>query len=200
MKNLHRLSGIIVSLFIIVHLTNHLMAWLSIESHQHFLETARTIYQHPLVEPFLLACFAFQSISGTLLFFKLRKNSHLSTSDKIQMYSGLILGVFLLQHISVSVGQRILTGLDTNFYFAANVVLKWPLKLYFIPYYFLGIFSLGLHVANTHRIKISTYIGIRKANLHFYIIVITFTAIAIIILYLLMGGHYPIEMPEQYLY
>ena len=198
MKNLHRISGIIVSLFIAVHLSNHLIAWFGIENHQRFLDAARTIYQHPLIEPFLLFCFAFQSISGIILFFKLKKSAHTSTTDKIQMYSGLILGAFLLQHISVSVGQRIFTDLDTNFYFAANVVLEWPLKLYFIPYYFLGVISLGFHIANTHCIKISPHIGMTKAKVHFYIIITAFIAIAIIILYLLTGGHYPIEIPEQY--
>lgn len=198
MKNLHRISGIITSVFIAVHLTNHLIAWFGIESHQRFLEIARTVYQHPIVEPFLLFCFAFQAISGILLFFKLKKYPYKSITDKIQIYSGLILGIFLIQHISVSIGQRIINEIDTNFYFAANVVLKWPLKIYFIPYYFLGVFSLGLHIANTHRTKIYHYIGPSKAKIHFYIIITAFTTIAIIILYLLMGGHYPIEVPNQY--
>jgi len=108
------------------------------------------------------------------------------------------MGLFIFQHVTASIGQRIQFGFDTNFYFAANVVLQWPIKIFFIPYYFLGIFTLGLHIANTHRIKISNYIGEKKAKVHFFIIVITFTIIAITILYLLMGGHYSITIPEQY--
>jgi hypothetical protein len=174
------------------------MAWYGIEKHQQVLDFLRTIYQNRIIEPILISCFGFQAISGILLFFRLRKQPKKSTSDKVQMYSGLILGLFIIQHISATIGQRIQFEFDTNFYFAANVVLKWPLKLYFIPYYFLGVFTLGLHIANTHKIKTSNYIGEKKAKIHFYIITLIFTLIAITILYLLMGGHFPIAIPKQY--
>lgn len=198
MKQLHRITGIVVSLFIAAHLFNHLMAWFGVEKHQQILEILRTIYQNAIIEPILIACFVFQAISGIILFFKLRKQHQKSISEKVQMYSGLVLGLFIIQHISASIGQRIQFGFDTNFYFAANVVLKWPLKLYFIPYYFLGLFSLGLHMASTHKMKIANYIGEKKAKIHFYIITFVFTLIAIAILYLLMGLHYAIEIPEEY--
>jgi len=197
MKQAHRITGIIVAIFIIAHLFNHLMAWFGIATHQTILEALRSIYRIFIIEIILIASFLFQAMSGILLFFKLRKKASKSSYEKLQMWSGLIIGLFILQHIPATLGQRWLQDMDTNFYFAASVVKGTPLAFYFAPYYFLGITSVGIHIANVHRHKITSRIGTKAANIHFYTIITLFSLAAIMILIVFMGGYYDFDIPES---
>ncbi|PWK27943.1 hypothetical protein LV89_01350 [Arcicella aurantiaca] len=197
-KNLHRFSGIIVSVFVVAHLFNHTMAWFGIATHQQILEFLRIVYQQPVVEIILIGCFLFQAYSGVILIVQLRNKEEKSSYEKLQIYSGVVLGLFIIQHISATIGQRIYYQFDTNFYFASRVVLQYPINLFFVPYYFLGILSFALHIANVHRLKIMKAVGQKQAQTHFTIILSLFILVAILILFVFMGGKYAIVIPNQY--
>jgi succinate dehydrogenase/fumarate reductase cytochrome b subunit len=197
-QNLHRITGIIVSVFVIAHLFNHLMAWFGIATHQQILENLRLIYRQPFVEIILVGCFVFQIFSGVKLVLRLRKKESLSTYEKIQKWTGIIFGLFITQHIIATISQRIIFQFDTNFYFASRVVLEYPFKFYFTPYYLLGIMAFALHVANVHKHKIKPIVGIRQAKIHFMLILGVFFIVALIILYVFMGVRYDIVIPPQY--
>ncbi|HHC78392.1 MAG TPA: hypothetical protein ENK46_00815 [Flavobacteriia bacterium] len=197
-KKAHWFTGIAVSVFIAFHLFNHLMGWYGIETHQKILEAFRTVYRNIFVEIVLVASFLFQAYSGIRLFLQKRKKKTVSTFEKIQMYSGLLLGLYVIQHIAASIGQRLYFKFDTNFYFASRVVLQSPWKFFFIPYYFIGVTAVGIHIAATHKAKITPAIGPKKALLHFYLITGMSVIIASVILYILMGGRYEIIIPERY--
>jgi hypothetical protein len=198
-KNLHRISGIIVSVFVIAHLFNHSMAWFGIATHQQILDTFRIIYRQPLIEICLISCFLFQAFSGVKLIFRLRKKEEKTAFEKVQIYSGLILGLFIIQHITATIGQRLYFKFDTNFYFASRVVLQNPFKWYFVPYYALGIMSFATHVANVHQSKMISRIGERQAKVHFWIIISLFSIVTTLILYVFMGGRFEIVIPKEYL-
>ena len=198
MKKAHRITGIIISLFIAIHLFNHAMAWYGIETHQKILEVFRTVYRNPVMEILLVASFLFQGISGFNLFLRIRKKKDKTSYEKIQMYSGIILVFWLLLHISATIGQRLVNSIDTNFYFASRVVIQKPLLFFFVPYYFVGMVALGLHIANVHRHKIRSTVGAKVANIHFYSILSFFVVMALVILYSFMGGRFEIEIPTQY--
>jgi hypothetical protein len=198
-KNLHRITGIIVSVFVIAHLFNHSMAWFGIATHQRILESSRIIYRHPVVEICLILCFLFQAFSGVNLIFRLRKKDKKSTFEKTQIYSGVILGLFIVQHIGATIGQRFYFKFDTNFYFASRVVLQNPIKWYFVPYYALGIMSIATHVANVHQYKMIPRIGELQARIHFWIIISIFALVTTLILYVFTGGQYEIIIPKEYL-
>jgi hypothetical protein len=197
MKQLHRITGIIVSVFIVLHLFNHSMAWFGIDVHQRILETFRQVYRIPIIEIIIVACFIFQGISGIKLFWELRTKKEKSKYEKGQMYSGLILGLFLLQHIPATISQRLFYGFDTNFYFASRVVIEEPWLYYFVPYYFAGIVAIGWHIANVHRQKMTSIVGTKTAEIHFYAILSFFVLLSFIILYTFMGGRFDIIMPAE---
>lgn len=199
LKNLHRITGIIVSAFVITHLFNHSMAWFGITTHQRILDTLRIIYRQPIIEICFISCFLFQAFSGVKLIFRLRKKEEKSPFEKIQIYSGVILGLFILQHIVATIGQRFYFKFDTNFYFASRVVLQNPIKWYFIPYYALGIMSFATHIANVHQHKMISRIGERQAKIHFWGIIGVFAIITTVILYIFMGGRFEILIPKEYL-
>ncbi|TAE30066.1 MAG: hypothetical protein EAZ91_11535 [Cytophagales bacterium] len=198
MKQLHRITGIIVSVFIALHLFNHAMAWFGVETHQELLETFRIFYRNTAIEITLVCCFAIQIISGVRLALALLKKRDKTRYERIQMYSGLVFAYFVLQHIPATIGQRLLHGFDTNFYFASRVVVQKPWLYYFVPYYFIGVSVIGLHIANVHQHKISPKVGESSAKIHFYLIVSFFVLLASIILYSLMGGRFDIVIPEEY--
>lgn len=192
-KSLHRISGIIIAIFAAAHLFNHAMAWYGIETHREIMEALRNIYRQPIVETGLLLCFGFQVYSGIKQAVTLRKVPHLSLNDRLQMYAGLAFAFFIIQHIGAVVGQRLYFGTNTDFYFAARVVLEGPFKYYFVPYYFLGIMALGVHVAATHRKKIAGMVGEKQATFHGLVITALAFFTAILILYVFMGGRYEIR-------
>ncbi|MBB3836119.1 hypothetical protein FHS57_000101 [Runella defluvii] len=195
-KSLHRISGIIIAIFAAAHLFNHAMAWYGIETHREIMEALRNIYRQPVVETVLLLCFGFQVYSGMKQAVALRKMPHLSLNDRLQMYAGLAFAFFIVQHIGAVVGQRLYFGTNTDFYFAARVVLEAPFKYYFVPYYFLGIMALGVHVAATHRKKIAGMVGEKQATFHGLVITALAFFTAILILYVFMGGRYEIAIPK----
>lgn len=192
-KSLHRISGIIIAIFAAAHLFNHAMAWYGIETHRDIMEALRNIYRQPVVETVLLLCFGFQVYSGIKQAVTLRKVPHLSLNDRLQMYAGWAFAFFIVQHIGAVVGQRLYFGTNTDFYFAARVVLEGPFKYYFVPYYFLGIMALGIHVAATHRKKIAGKVGEKQATFHGLVITALAFFTAILILYVFMGGRYEIR-------
>lgn len=106
-KNLHRFSGIIVSVFVIAHLFNHTMAWFGIATHQQILDTLRIVYKQPVLEIILIGCFLFQAYSGVSLIVRLRNKEEKTIYEKLQIYSGVVLGLFIIQHISATIGQRV---------------------------------------------------------------------------------------------
>lgn len=197
-KNLHRITGIILSVFIVAHLFNHSMAWFGIETHREIMELFRRVYRQPIIEVILISAFLFQAYTGISLLFKLRKKDSLTIIEKLQFYSGITLAFFIIQHIAAVIGQRLYFQFDTNFYFAARVVLEYPINLFFVPYYFVGIVAFGIHVGAAHQKKISQFVRPNIAAFHFIIIVSTFVLIACIILYTFMGGRFPIKIPQQY--
>ena len=198
LKNLHRFTEILVTIYIVAHLFNHTMAWFGVQTHQQIMGQFRSVYRQPVVEAVLICAFLFQAYTGLLLLGKLRKKSDLTAVERLQLYSGATLGFFFILHIGAVVGQRLYYQFDTNFYFAARVLIEYPLKLFFIPYYFLGVVAFGIHVGAAHRRKIIELVAPGVANLHFIIIVFASILIALVILYTFMGGRFSTEIPQQY--
>lgn len=90
---LHRLSGIVVASFLLLHITNHLFALGGPEWHIAVTNLFRHIYRSLLVETVLLMCVIFQILSGIVLVFKkgfLRQPSYVV----VQIISGLYLSFF----------------------------------------------------------------------------------------------------------
>ncbi|NML38511.1 hypothetical protein HHL17_14980 [Chitinophaga sp. G-6-1-13] len=145
----HYWSGVTLAVFIGFHLFNQLVSLVGGNAHIMVMQAFRSVYRHPVVETMLLAAVAFQVMTGFLLIFT-RKRS--SLAEKIQVYSGLYLSFFLLFHVGAVLYGRSL-GLDTNFYFAAAGLNIYPATFFFVPYYFLAVSAISLHVAAIHYIK-----------------------------------------------
>jgi hypothetical protein len=151
-KRLHRLSGIVIAGFLLLHLTNHLFALGGPSLHIAVMNMFRYLYRFLPVEILLLMCVIFQVISGATLVFKkgfLRQPFYVI----IQIVSGLYLSFFIIYHVRAVMLGRYVWNVDTDFYFAAGVANRYPEKIFFIPYYTLSLVCVFAHIACVHYIK-----------------------------------------------
>ncbi|SDL13995.1 hypothetical protein [Siphonobacter aquaeclarae] len=145
MKKIHRLSSVVLAAFILPHLLNHLTAfWSGPDAHIAFMDGFRKIYRQPVVEGILLLSVVVQIGTGLRLAFT-RTGRKLSFWERVQRGSGIYLALFMLIHVSAVLTGRS-SGTDTNFHFAAWGVNNDPSLLFFIPYYFLGVWTFFLHI------------------------------------------------------
>jgi hypothetical protein len=152
-KSYHYWTGLLLAVFILVHLANHLVALWGVPAHLATMAALRKVYRHPAVEAGLLLAVAGQIFSGLRLYWLSRKQPQRPWAERIQIFSGLYLAFFLLVHTSAVLSGRALLGLDTNLYFAAAGINTFPFSLFFIPYYFLAVAAIFLHVASLHYRK-----------------------------------------------
>ncbi len=146
-QRLHRTGGMVLALYALMHLGNHLVALQGGPAHQQAMEGLRLFYRYPLVEPLLLLLVLAQVLSGAWGAQRvLRQCGALHPVARVQALSGLVLGSFVLIHVSAVLVGRVVLQLDTNFYFAAAGLHVPPYGWFFAPYYFAGVAALGVHL------------------------------------------------------
>ncbi|MDF2188018.1 hypothetical protein [Paraflavitalea sp. CAU 1676] len=152
LQRLHRITGIVIASFLLLHVTNHLFALAGPATHIAVMKVFRRVYRFPPVEILLLACVAFQVVSGLILVFKkgFRKQPAFVMA---QVISGLYLSFFLCFHVRAVLMGRYSWKVETDFYFAAGVANSYPGKLFFIPYYTLSLLAAFTHFAAVHYYK-----------------------------------------------
>lgn len=196
-KRIHTISGLTISIFIGLHLFNHICSIFGAERHIAVMNTLRLFYRNIFAETILLSAVLVQIISGLKLFKTGRKRAS-SKTDKLHIGTGLYLAFFFIIHLSAVLGGRVFLQLDTNFYFGVAGLNTFPFSLFFIPYYGLAIFSFFGHLAAIHSKKMKqnvfglTPIGQSKAILLFGL------CLTIIIFYGLTNHYNGVEIPAKY--
>lgn len=197
LKRIHYLSGFTLTIFIGAHLFNHIMSLFGVGTHVLIMDKLRVVYRHPAVESILLLAVLLQILSGLRLFFRKRNYANLSY-DRLQLWSGMYLAIFLLIHVSAVLGGRLLLHLDTNFYFGVAGLNTYPYSLFFIPYYSLAIMSFFGHVAAIHHQKMKFSVWGMTPEVQSKLILLKGVIATIIILYGLTDGFYGITIPEEF--
>ena len=149
LKQLHRISGIIIAVFLVLHLSNHLFALGGPALHIAVMKYFRMVYRFPPVEAMLLLCVAMQIISGLRLVFTkgFRKQPLYVIAQAV---SGIYLSLFLINPVRAVLLARYEWHVETDFYFASGVAVHYPEKLFFIPYYTLSVLCAFTHIACAH--------------------------------------------------
>ena len=140
MRRAHRALAIVLSLFLTLHLGNHLAGLAGQETHRAVQEALRLVYRHPLVEPLLLAALAAQVTLGVLMAARRRRWT-------LQTVSGGYLALFLMIHLGAVLSARV-QGIDTDLAFAAaglHAPAPWP--AIFAAYYGLAVFAVFAHLS-----------------------------------------------------
>jgi len=150
---LHRLLGLSLVVFILAHFANHAALFWGLEHHLAMQDALRKVYRHPFVEPLLLAGVATQLFMGARLLSKRRWPRRFW--PRLQWASGLILLLFLIQHVGAALYTRAAwPNVDTNVYWAASVVSETYSALYFAPYYTLGVAAFFVHISAFLALKL----------------------------------------------
>ena len=200
MKNIikiHFFSGLTISLFVAVHLINHIYSIFGTEAHIELMNKLRVVYRNLFVEFVLLLAIIFQVITGLRLFFHKRKTEQ-QFFQKLQIWSGLYLSFFLIIHVSSVFAGRYMMDLDTNIYFGISGLHSFPASLFYIPYYGCAILSFFVHVASIHSYKKKkSVLGLSPRQQARAIIFVGFL-ITLIIFYGLTNGLGGYEIPLEY--
>lgn len=198
MKKVHYYSGLFISVFIALHFGNHLFALISPEKHMEIMEIVRLIYRNPLFEILLVGACITQIIAGISLYRNKKKNIQ-NGFDKIHVYSGLYLAFFLTVHpVAIFVGRYYLE-VDTNFWYGAMVVNLFPMLLFYVPYYFLGVFAFFAHVACIHRQRVMALGWDVSADKHAKTIMFVGALVGVLILAGFTGFFQGLSIPDEYL-
>ena len=196
-KRLHYFSGITITMFISFHLLNHSFSIFGADKHIEVMNYLRIFYRNTFAEIILLSAVLIQIASGIKLFINKRK---IATTffDKLQIWTGLYLAVFLAIHLTAIFSGRILLQLDTNFYFGVAGLNTFPYSLFFAPYYGLAIVSFFGHLAAVHNSKMNrTIFGMTPKNQAFAIL--AFGLISTLVIFYGLTNHFNgVKIPGEY--
>jgi len=143
-RTVHRWSALLIIIFLIAHIGNHLIALGGVAAHISAMENLRLIYRYPVVEGVLLIAFAVQITTGvTRVVAGWRKRS--GGVAWLQAGTGLYIATFLLIHVGAVLTARS-DGVNTNFHFAAAGMHVEGFVWFFTPYYSLAVASLFTHI------------------------------------------------------
>lgn len=143
----HRMSALLIGSFIFFHLANHLFILSGVQQHIDFMESFRLVYRNVVAESILLLCVLFQVCSGVYFVWQ-RRGQRSGFLEKSQAISGLYLAYFFINHIGAVLFGRLGLELDTNIYYGIAGFHTAPFQFYFIPYYFLSVVALFVHLAS----------------------------------------------------
>lgn len=196
-RKIHFVSGITLTIFIGLHLANHIVSIAGAERHIARMNALRHVYRTPIIEFLLLTTVLVQLYSGIRLFLSKRKTIKIGF-EKLHVFSGLYLAVFLVIHVSAVLAGRFILHLDTNFYFGAAGLNSFPVNLFFMPYYGFAILSFFGHVAAIHHSKMKSSIGGLSVNGQSKAILIMGALVMLLILYGMTNGFMGATVPEEY--
>ena len=197
MKTIHFISGVVISIFIGMHLFNHAYSVWGAAEHIALMKTLRLFYRNIFFETILFIAVAVQMISGFTLF---RKNAKVAITsfDKLQRWSGLYLAVFFVIHLSAVTFGRYVLKLDTNLYFGAAGLNAYPFNLFFIPYYGLAIIAFFSHFAAIHAKKMKrNFLGVAPVQQAQFILLFGLCC-SLFIFYGLTNHFKGIALPVEY--
>ena len=145
LRGLHLASGLMIALFVAVHIGNHLAMFGGQQAHIAVMAALRPFYRNLLVETLLMLALAFQLGTGLAMIWRTRAEKRHGLA-RWQAISGVGLALFILNHVGAVWGGRLVMGLDTNYHFAA-AGMHAGYAAFFVPYYFLGVAALFTHAA-----------------------------------------------------
>ncbi|WP_422354090.1 DUF4405 domain-containing protein [Roseivirga pacifica] len=196
-KRVHFISGLIITIFIVFHLINHVYGLFGVERHIELMNQFRLVYRNALAETILLLSVFVQIVSGIKLFNRSRKIAQ-GFWKKLQLWSGLYLAIFFVFHLGAVFLGRLVLNLDTNIFFGIAGLNTFPFNLFFIPYYGLAIVSFFGHTAAIHIQKFKRPIFGITPNKQSSLILVFGILLTITILFGLTGQFQGIEIPSEY--
>ncbi|MCW8126105.1 hypothetical protein OQE62_05940 [Microbulbifer halophilus] len=196
LHRLHRISALLISVYVLFHLTNHLVALAGVEAHIDFMRSYRQVYRAAPVELLLLICVFFQVASG-ITFILRRRGQRRGFFDRAQAISGGYLAFFLLFHVGAVLYGRS-QGLDTNFNFAAATLNLGAFPVFFTPYYTLAVAAYFTHLACGLRWLLRARLPTATLDRAAVALMALGLLLGLTIVATFSGAFYPVRIPAEY--
>ncbi|WP_247233705.1 hypothetical protein [Telluribacter sp. SYSU D00476] len=196
-QRLHYVSGLVLTIFIGLHLFNHLYGVAGVDRYLQVMDSLRLFYRHPLAEPLILMAVLVQIYTGIKIFRK-KRNMATAPFERLHLWTGLYLAIFFVIHVGSVLTGRTVLHLDTNFYYGVAGLNTFPFNLFFIPYYGLAILSFFGHVAAIHHQKMKQpLLGWSPMGQSKAILTVGFM-VMVLIFYGLTNRFQGVEIPRNY--
>jgi succinate dehydrogenase/fumarate reductase cytochrome b subunit len=181
----HASSAIAIALFAVVHVANHVAGLFGGDVHVAIMHGLRRVYRHQVVEPVLLATIFVQISTGLALLWR-RMPQAREWFATLQIATGTYLMMFLASHVSAVFRARVLRNRDTDWtWLGGGELLTDPWSARLVPYYFLAVIALSVHVACGLRvIMIGHGMRVGRGNA----LVVAFAALATLASSLILAG------------
>ena len=150
----HGVAGAIILIYVLFHLTNHLLGLFGPDVHAAVMKMGRQVYRSPVVEPILVALMLFQVMVGVRLAWRWSALP-VDAIRVFQIGSGVYLAAFILTHLnSAFISARAVHHLDTNWAWASGAptgLIHDPWSIRLVPHYALGVFFVLAHLCSGLR-------------------------------------------------
>lgn len=196
-RKIHFFSGLIVSVFVGMHLINHGYAALGEERHIEVMTAFRRVYRNVFIESILVSAVVVQILSGLHLF-RSREKQGRSFFENLPYWSGIYLAFFLIIHLNAVFFGRLILDLDTNFYFGVAGLNSFPYNMFFIPYYSLAVVSFFGHISAIHFRKMKGKILFMSPKIQAGVILILGFLVTVFLIFSLTNGFQGVEIPVEY--
>jgi hypothetical protein len=197
-RKVHGVSALILALYLVPHIVNHIAGLGGVEAHIAFMRAVRIVSRVPVVEGMLLFCVLLQAVTGLSLFV-LGLRERRGFVPWLQAFAGACLAVFLYIHVRAVLFGRNVMQVDTNFYYAAaglhvpSVSFRW----YFATYYFLAVLCPFVHFGCAAWKRLQRQPPRRRA-LAVALPAAAGALIAALIVMTLAGVFYRVTIPPEY--
>lgn len=192
LARLHRVSAVLLLIFGVAHVGNHLAAVDSLNAHVAIQNALRLVYRQPVVEALIVIAALSQVWTGWTLV----SRAHLQRSNglrNLQILAGAFLGMFFVSHLTgVFISGRAIQHVDTTFAWATggpHGLLANPRSPQFIPYYSLAVLALFLHAAYAGRWMLAPALGQSGALKFCYAIIAAGVIVTLLLLLPMSGVH-----------
>jgi hypothetical protein len=162
----HGVCAVLITCFVLFHLTNHLFGLTGPETHAAIMKAGRAVYRSSFVEPVLVLALLFQALSGVRLAWHwsgVRADAY----RIFQIGSGFYLAAFLLAHLNSGlIAARLVYKIESNWAWASGapeglIHGAWNIRL--LPHYALGVFFILSHLVSGLRVVLIAH-GVRTTT------------------------------------
>lgn len=162
MKALHRASALLLSVFVLAHIGNHVAGAFGLETYFKYLTAVRAAYRSPVGEPILISLVAAQMITGLgLMIISFQRPEPRKLLSWIELVAAWLFLLFITTHLASIAVTRFYFELETDFLWVATMMRPSPLQPFVIGFHFLGIVVVMTHMAIGFRYFLSA-VGARR--------------------------------------
>jgi succinate dehydrogenase/fumarate reductase cytochrome b subunit len=198
------ITGILFSIYLILHLLNHAVAIAGPESYNAVQYNLRIFYQHPFIEiPFIIIIPVIHLYIGIKQAWKRKFLFNGPLYTLLFRFSGYIVGMIYFIHVFFTRGQALLHNLSTSYESIAYSLTARPLKYFFLPYYIFfsacGIIHMtfglikAIQILSVHSIR--SFIREKQSSL--FILALLLFSVVFLGLLSMAGYIYELEWTER---